>query len=108
MRDHVTYAGLQHDRVLLLVQSPAWATRTRMDQAHILAAVRSLGLAASSVTAKVALIPSPKQDSADTTTPSPSTAKSIRAAANATTDPDLKALFLALAAAAEKPRPNDA
>lgn len=103
LREHVGFAGLRNDRLLLLVESPAWATRARMDQARILAAVHSLGLAASSVTAKVAPIPAPSGDSVTAQPMSPRTAQSIRDAASAIADPDLRALFLELAAPAASP-----
>lgn len=103
LRGHVGFAGLRNDRVLLLVESSAWATRVRMDQARILAAVHSLGLAASSVTAKVAPIPVSIGDSTATPKLSPRAAKAIRAGAASMADPDLRALFLELAALAENP-----
>jgi hypothetical protein len=104
LRNHVRHAGLRNDRVLLLVESPAWATRVRMDQSLILAAVRSLGLAATSVTAKVMPLPASNGDSATVQPPSPRTAQRIRAAAMAISDPDLRALFLEMAAAADNPK----
>ncbi|HET7562654.1 MAG TPA: DciA family protein [Rhodanobacteraceae bacterium] len=103
LREHVWHAGLRNDRVLLLVESPAWATRVRMDQACILAAVRSLGLAATSVTAKVIPLPMPQVDSATDRTLSPRAAETIRAAATAIADPELRALFLELADQAANP-----
>ncbi|MBS0381812.1 MAG: DUF721 domain-containing protein [Proteobacteria bacterium] len=103
LREHVGFAGLRNDRVLLLVESPAWATRVRMDQAGILAAVHSLGLAASSVTAKVAPFPAPVGSFATPPSLSPRAAQTIRATAASIADPDLRALFLELAALAENP-----
>lgn len=103
LRDNVAFAGVRNDRVLLLVHSAAWATRVRMDQSRILAAVRSLGLAASSVTVKVAPTEPPTADSIVASAPSPETARAIRAAAAAVADPDLRALFFDLADAAERP-----
>lgn len=94
---------MRNDRILLLVESPAWATRARMDQARILAAVHSLGLAASSVTAKVAPFRAPVGDFSAPLSLSPRSAKSIRAAAASIADPDLRALFLDIAALAENP-----
>ena len=106
LRDHVRHAGLRNDRVLLLVESPIWATRARMDQSGILAAVRSLGLAATSVAAKVVPIPAPHGDSASARPPSPRGARHLRASAMAISDPDLRALFLELAALADNPAPR--
>lgn len=74
-----------------------------MEQTRILAAVHSLGLAASSVTAKVAPLPTPSGSSAAMPALTPRAAHAIRAAASAIADPDLRALFLELAALAENP-----
>lgn len=103
LRDHVGFAGLRNDRLLLLVESPAWATRARMDQERILATVHSLGFAASSVTAKVTPREAPCGGSVTMRPLSPASARAIRATASAIADPDLRALFLDLAALAENP-----
>ncbi|HET7931029.1 MAG TPA: DciA family protein [Rhodanobacteraceae bacterium] len=103
LREHVWHAGLRNDRVLLLVESPAWATRVRMDQSRILAAIHSLGLAATSVTATVVPLPIPPADSATPCTLSSRAAETIRAAATAITDPELRALFLELAGQSTTP-----
>ena len=103
LRDHVGFAGLRNDRLLLLVESPAWATRARMDQARILAAVHSLGLAASSVAAKITPCLAPSNDSAAPRPLSSRGAQAIRDAASAIADPELRACFLELAAGAENP-----
>lgn len=103
LREHVGFAGLRNDRVLLLVESPVWAARARMEQTRILAAIHSLGLAASSVTAKVAPLPVPPGGSIAAPSLTPRTAQTIRAAATAIADPDLRSLFLELAALAESP-----
>ena len=94
---------MRNDRVLLLVESSAWATRVRMEQSRILAAVHSLGLAASSVTAKVMPLRASIDGSAAPPPLTPRAAQTIRAAASAIIDPDLRALFLDLAALAEGP-----
>lgn len=94
---------MRNDRVLLLVESSAWATRVRMEQSRILAAVHSLGLAASSVTAKVMPLRASADGLAATPSLTPRAVQSIRAAATAIADPDLRALFLELAATAENP-----
>ncbi len=103
LREHVHYAGVRNDRVLVLVESPAWATRARMDQARILAVVHSLGLAATSVAARVAPLPAPSGDSATMQPLSPRAAEAIRSAASAIADPDLRAQFLELANCAADP-----
>ncbi|MGH8191710.1 MAG: DciA family protein [Rhodanobacteraceae bacterium] len=101
LREHVGFAGLRNDRLLLLVESPAWATRARMDQARILAAVHSLGFAAGSVAVKVTPHLAPSGDSCTARPLSSRGAKTIRQAAMAMADPELRALFLELAALAE-------
>ncbi|MGH8124917.1 MAG: DciA family protein [Rhodanobacteraceae bacterium] len=103
LREHVVFAGLRNDRVLLLVESSAWATRARVQQTRILAAVHSLGLAASSVTARVAPLTTSSGDSVALPALTPRAAQTLRAAASAVTDPDLRTLFLGLAAHAENP-----
>lgn len=103
LRDHVRHAGLRNDRVLLLVESSAWVTRARMDQARILAAIQGLGLAATSVTAKVMPVRTSGGDAATAPRPSRHAAPHIRAAALGVSDPELHALFLELAALAEHP-----
>jgi hypothetical protein len=74
-----------------------------MDQARILAAVHSLGFAASSVAAKVAPPLALAGESLTTRPLSPGSGRALRAAASAIADPDLRALFLELAALAESP-----
>jgi hypothetical protein len=97
LREHVGFAGLRNDRLLLLVESPAWATRARVEQARILAAVRSLGLAATSVTTKVVPLTAPSGNSATARHLSPRAAATIRAAASTIADPELRAVFEELA-----------
>lgn len=103
LRDHVRHAGVRSDRVLLLVESSAWATRARTDQARILAAIRGLGLAATSVIAKVVPVRPPGDDLVTARRPSRQAAPHIRAAARGISDPELQALFLQLADLAEHP-----
>lgn len=103
LRDHVRHAGLRNDRVLLLVESSAWVSRARMDQARILAAVQGLGLAATSVIAKVMPVGSRGDEPVTPRRPSPKAAPHIRAAALGVSDPELHALFLELAELAEDP-----
>lgn len=103
LREHVRYAGLHNDRILLLVDSPAWCTRVRMDQARILASIHGLGFAAATVLARVAPTPARPADPAAPRRPQPDTARHIRNAALAVADPELHARFLELAALAERP-----
>lgn len=103
LRDHTGFAGVRNDHVLLLVDSPVWATRVRMHQSHILSSIRSLGVAATSVTARVVPSESSYGPPAAAPVASPRTAQTIRAAARAISDPDLRASFLDLARLAEGP-----
>lgn len=103
LREHVQYAALRNDRVLLLVESPIWATRVRMDQRRILDAAHELGLAATSVTTKVVPIQAPHAQPIAVRPPSPHAAEHLRAAAATMTDPELRAMFVALADLAENP-----
>lgn len=97
LREHVWHASLRNDRVLLLVESPAWATRARLDQTRILEALHAIGLAAASVTARVVPLPATPGDNAVPFRLSATAARTLRAAADATADPELRALFLELA-----------
>lgn len=103
LRDHVCHAGVRGDHVLLLVESSAWATRARMDSSGILAAVRGVGLAAASVTARIAPRPTPSDASPPTGGKPRPPAGTVRAAAAAIADPDLRSLFLELANLTGKP-----
>ena len=104
LREHVGFAAVHNDAILLLVESAAWATRARMEQARILAAAHSLGLAARTVTARVALPPPPASEPATAgPTVTDGAAQSIRAAASSMADTDLRELFLKIAALAETP-----
>lgn len=91
------HAGLRNDHILLLVDSPVWATRARIDETRILAAVHSAGVAARSVKAKVVPLAALRTDSATARRLSPRTAEALRAAATTITDPDLRAALLELA-----------
>lgn len=103
LRDHVCHAGVRGDHVLLLVESSAWATRARMDSSGILAAVRSIGLAAASVTARIAPGPTPTDALRPTGGKPRPPAGTVRAAAAAIADPDLRTLFLELASLTGNP-----
>lgn len=102
LRDHVRYAGLHNDRVLLLVDSPAWCARVRMDRPRILASIHGIGFAAATVLARVLPTPDQPVAAAAVRRPGPGAARHIRAAAVAVTDPELHARFLELAVLAER------
>lgn len=99
LREHVHFADRGHDRLVFLASSPAWASRLRMLQPQILASARAIGVGASALKIKVV---APEHAAAPTTQLkflSPATATHLRAAAASFPDPELRALFLALASA---------
>ncbi len=101
LREQVRFADLRHDRLVFLASTPAWASRLRLLQTQILASAHAIGACASAVKVKVV--------AADPATPqpsrlkslSPTTATHLRVAAASFPDPELRAMFLALASAAE-------
>jgi hypothetical protein len=103
LREQVRFADLRHDRLVFLASSPAWASRLRLMQTHILATARAIGTRASSVTVKVAPQP-PVAKTPDRSKPlSPAAATHLRAAAASLSDPELQNLFLDLASLAQIP-----
>ena len=104
LRDHVRWANLRNDQLLLLVDAPAWATRARMEQRQILSQVRRLGLAAATLATRV--MPRSGPDPSDNTTTRPAAqdpAQRLRSMAAMLTDPELKAFCLELASSKEPP-----
>lgn len=105
LRDQVRFADLRQQRLVFLATSPAWASRLRLAQGQILASARAIGVCASAVKVKVV--------TPDAATPQPESVKTIssaaaahlRATATSFQDPELRSMFLALAARATAPRP---
>ena len=101
LREQVRFANLRNDRLVFLASSPAWASRLRLMQTHILATAHAIGTSASSVTVKVAPQP-PVATAPDRSKPlSLAAAAHLRAAAASFTDPEMRVLFLELASLAE-------
>lgn len=100
LRDEVRFAQLRDARLVFLASSPAWASRLRLHQAHILVAARAIGVNASSVIVKVASLPAPEPQPEPAKRLSSAAALHLKAAASALEDPQLQAMFLALAAVA--------
>lgn len=95
-------ADLRDGRAVLLAPSPAWATRVRMANAQILAALRALGVQADTIIVKIVPAPLSKPEPVAASMPlSRATAQHLRAAAKAVADPELRALFLEMASFAE-------
>lgn len=104
LRGQVRLADIKDGRLTFLAPTPAWASRLRLSQAHILAAARAMGVPARSVSVKVtppAAAPAPEPP--PRTPLSPTTASHLKAAARSLSDPELQDLFLALASVAELP-----
>jgi len=101
LRDQVRFADVRHQRLVFLANSPAWASRLRLAQGQILACARAIGVAAGAIRVKVV---APSATVTAATAPSMSisaaAAAHLRAAAGGLQDPELRAMFLALAAQA--------
>lgn len=101
LRDQVRFADVRHERLVFLANSPAWASRLRLAQGQILACARAIGVAAVAIRVKVvppaATVATPVAASMSI---SAAAAAHLRAAAGGLHDPELRAMFLALAAQA--------
>lgn len=101
LRDQVRFADLHHDRLVFLASTPAWASRLRLLQTQILASARAIGACASAVKVKVVAPDPVPSRPVRAKSLSPATATHLRAAAASLLDPELQALYLALASATE-------
>ena len=102
LNERLHYAGLRGTRATLLAPSPTWASRARMAQPRILAALRALGVQAETILVKVVAAPLQPAEPIASLPLSAASARHLRAAAKAIADPELQALFLELASFAEK------
>jgi hypothetical protein len=96
-------ANVDGDTVVVLVPTPAWKARLRMDAALLLAAAHAAGLSeARTVTLKVAppAAPSPARPGAPLSAVARAT---LEAAAQSVADPELRAQLLLLAASGRHP-----
>lgn len=99
LRDQVRFADLRQQRLVFLATSPAWATRLRLAQGQILASAHAIGVAASAIKVKVVVTPdTAKPQEPASKSLSSAAAAHLRATAGSFADPELRALFLALAA----------
>lgn len=106
LREQVRLADLRRGCLVFLAPSPAWASRLRMAQAHILAAARAMGTKADSVIVKVTPPHTAPQSEPPQRAPlSRATAAHLRSAARSLSDPELQDLFLELASVAESSDP---
>ncbi|MGL6290340.1 MAG: DciA family protein [Silanimonas sp.] len=98
----VRLANVDRGTMVVVVPSPAWKARLRMDTALLLAAADAAGIEARSVTLKVVPPDAPLPDRPG----APLSAKAratLEAAAQSVADPDLKAQLLRLAASGRAP-----
>ena len=100
LREQVRFAHLRGSQLVFLADSPAWASRLRLMQTRILNTAHAIGVSAGSMTVKVAP-PDPVPPEPDQSKPlSSAAARHLKAAAKATDDAELRALFLHLASLA--------
>lgn len=97
---HVKLGNLRDDRLVFLVDAPVWSARLRLYADILLDAARAAGLRASSITVKVATMQPVPPDAAPLSPLSPSARETLRAAAAATQDEELKSRLLQLASLA--------
>ncbi|GIX38247.1 MAG: hypothetical protein KatS3mg127_1486 [Silanimonas sp.] len=97
MAAQVRLANVAEGTAVVLVPSPAWKARLRLDTALLLAAARAAGIEARAVTLKVVppTVPTPDRPGA----PLSAGARAVlEAAARSVADPELRAQLLRLAA----------
>lgn len=99
---HLRLANVDRGTMVVVVPSPAWKARLRMDTALLLAAADAAGIEARSVTLKVVPpdAPLPERPGAPLSAKARAT---LEAAAQSVADPDLKAQLLRLAASGRAP-----
>lgn len=99
---HVRLANVDRGTVVVVVPSPAWKARLRMDTALLLAAAHTAGIEAYAVNLKVVppSAPSPERRGAPLSAVARAT---LETAAQSVADPELKAQLLRLAASGRSP-----
>lgn len=98
---HIVLADIHADRAVFLTTSSAWAARARLQQGQLRQNLQALGQQVRSVDVKV-VQPERAPRTAPAKKPLTSTAaEHLRSAAVSTSDPELRARFLALASLAE-------
>jgi len=95
-------ANVDGDTVVLLVPTPAWKARLRLETTTLLVAAHAAGIEARAVTLKVLppVAPSPARPGASLSTVARA---SLEAAARSVADPELRAQLLRLAASGRHP-----
>ena len=103
LNERLRLAGLRGNRAVLLAPSPAWAARARTATPRVLAILRALGIGADSILVKVVSEAPVRGEPLASLPPlSAASARHLRSAAKAMSDPVLRDLFLELASFAER------
>ena len=100
LASHVTLGNLRDDRLVFLVDAPVWKARLRLYADILVDAARAAGIRASGITVKVATMQPVPPDAAPLSPLSLSARETLRAAAAATQDEELKSRLLQLASLA--------
>lgn len=100
LASHVKLGNLRDGRLVFLVDAPVWNARLRLHADALLDAARAAGIPASGITVKVATMQPVPRDAAPLSPLSPSARETLRAAAAATQDEELKSRLLRLASMA--------
>ena len=100
LASHVRLGNLRHDKLVFLVDAPVWKSRLRLHAGALLDAARAAGIPAGDIAVKVATMQPVPPDAAPLSPLSPSARETLRAAAAATQDEELKSRLLQLASLA--------
>ena len=100
LASHVKLGNLRDDRLVFLVDAPVWKARLRLYADILVDAARAAGIRTSGITVKVATMQPVPPDAAPLSPLSPSARETLRAAAAATQDEELKSRLLQLASLA--------
>ena len=97
---HVRLGNVRDGRLVFLVSSPVWKAKLRLHADALRDAAAAAGLQASGMTVKVATMQPVPPDAAPRTPLSPAARETLRAAAFATADPELRDQLLRMASLA--------
>jgi hypothetical protein len=101
LRHQCRLANIRADRLVFLVSSPVWSAKLRLHADALYGAAAAVGLEVGALTVKVATMQPVPPDQAPHTPLSPTARDTLRTAAGAVADPDLKERLLRLASLAE-------
>lgn len=107
LASHVSLGNLRGGKLVFLADAPVWKARLRLHADALLDAARAAGIPADDIAVKVAtMLPAPP-DAAPHKPLSSSARETLRAAASAMRDEDLKSRLLQLASLAENDLPGE-